>query len=104
MDARVTPEALLEIRDLKTHFRSDEGMVHAVDGVDLSIARGETLCVVGESGSGKTVTALSVLKLIPMPPGRIVGGQILWEGRDIVPLDADEMNLIRAKEIGIIFQ
>ena len=79
-------------------------MVHAVDGVDLAIDRGETVCVVGESGCGKTVTALSVLKLIAMPPGRIVGGQILWQGRDIVPLHPDEMNQIRAKEIGIIFQ
>jgi peptide/nickel transport system ATP-binding protein len=105
MDARVTPsEPLLEIRDLKTHFHSDEGMVHAVDGVDLSIARGETLCVVGESGSGKTVTALSVLKLIPMPPGRIVGGKILWQGKDLVPLDAAGMNRIRAKDIAIVFQ
>lgn len=96
--------SLLEIRGLRTHFASDEGMVHAVDGVDLAIDRGETVCVVGESGCGKTVTALSVLKLIAMPPGRIVGGQILWQGRDIVPLHADEMNQIRAKEIGIIFQ
>jgi peptide/nickel transport system ATP-binding protein len=96
--------SLLEIRGLRTHFASDEGMVHAVDGVDLAIQRGETVCVVGESGCGKTVTALSVLKLIAMPPGRIVGGQILWQGRDIVPLRADEMNQIRAKEIGIIFQ
>jgi len=105
MDARVMPgEPLLEIRDLKTHFHSDEGMVHAVDGVDLSIARGETLCVVGESGSGKTVTALSVLKLIAMPPGRIVGGQILWQGKDLVPLDAAGMNRVRAKEIAIVFQ
>ncbi len=96
--------SLLEIRGLRTHFASDEGMVHAVDGVDLAIGRGETVCVVGESGCGKTVTALSVLKLIAMPPGRIVGGQILWQGRDIVPLHADEMNRIRAKEIGIIFQ
>src|ERR1700758_1695713 len=104
MDARVTPEALLEIRDLKTHFRSDEGMVHAVDGVDLSIARGETLCVVGESGSGKTVTALSVLKLIPMPPGRIVGGEIIWQGKDLVALNAAEMNRVRAKDIAIVFQ
>jgi peptide/nickel transport system ATP-binding protein len=105
MDARVTAsEPLLEIKDLKTHFRSDEGMVHAVDGVDLTIARGETLCVVGESGSGKTVTALSVLKLIPMPPGRIVGGKILWEGKDLVPLDASGMNRVRAKEIAIVFQ
>jgi peptide/nickel transport system ATP-binding protein len=105
MDARVMPsEPLLEIRDLKTHFRSDEGMVHAVDGVDLSIARGETLCVVGESGSGKTVTALSVLKLIAMPPGRIVGGKILWQGKDLALLNAAEMNRVRAKEIAIVFQ
>jgi peptide/nickel transport system ATP-binding protein len=104
MDARVTPEALLEIRDLKTHFRSDEGMVHAVDGVDLTIGRGETLCVVGESGSGKTVTALSVLKLIPMPPGRIVSGEILWQGKDLVALSAAEMNRVRAKDIAIVFQ
>jgi peptide/nickel transport system ATP-binding protein len=96
--------SLLEIRGLRTHFATDEGMVHAVDGVDLAISRGETVCVVGESGCGKTVTALSVLKLIAMPPGRIVDGQILWQGRDIVPLHADEMNRIRAKEIGIIFQ
>ena len=100
----VAATSLLEIRGLRTHFASDEGMVHAVDGVDLAINRGETVCVVGESGCGKTVTALSVLKLIAMPPGRIVGGQILWQGRDIVPLHPDEMNQIRAKEIGIIFQ
>src|ERR1700704_5527558 len=96
--------ALLEIRGLKTHFASDEGTVHAVDGVDLAIERGETVCVVGESGCGKTVTALSVLKLIAMPPGRIVGGQIFWQGRDIVPLSTDEMNQIRAREIAIVFQ
>ena len=78
--------------------------MHAVDGVDLAIERGETVGVVGESGCGKTVTAMSVLKLIPMPPGRIVAGQILWQGRDLVPLDADEMRAIRAKEIAIIFQ
>jgi peptide/nickel transport system ATP-binding protein len=68
---------LLEVRGLKTYFATDDGMVHAVDGVDLIVARGETLGVVGESGCGKTVTALSVLKLIPMPPGRIVAGEIL---------------------------
>ena len=79
-------------------------MVHAVDGVDLAIDRGETLGVVGESGCGKTVTALSVLKLIAMPPGRIVAGQILWQGRDLVPLAADEMRQIRSKEIAIVFQ
>jgi peptide/nickel transport system ATP-binding protein len=95
---------LLDIRGLKTHFATDDGIVQAVDGVDISVGRGETVCVVGESGCGKTVTALSVLKLIAMPPGRIAGGQILWQGRDIVPLPAEEMNRIRAKEIAIVFQ
>jgi peptide/nickel transport system ATP-binding protein len=97
-------ERLLEIRGLKTYFATDDGMVHAVDGVDLTIDRGETLGVVGESGCGKTVTALSVLKLIAMPPGRIVGGQILWRGRDLVPLGAHDMRKIRSKEIAIVFQ
>jgi peptide/nickel transport system ATP-binding protein len=97
-------ERLLDIQGLKTHFRTDDGMVRAVDGVDLSIDRGETLGVVGESGCGKTVTAMTVLKLIQMPPGRIVAGRILWQGRDLVPLNADDMRQIRAKEIAIIFQ
>jgi peptide/nickel transport system ATP-binding protein len=97
-------EPLLEIRGLKTHFATEDGMVQAVDGVDLTIARGETLGVVGESGCGKTVTALTVLKLIAMPPGRIVAGQILWQGRDLVPLRQEDMNDIRSKEIAIIFQ
>ena len=95
---------LLEIHGLKTHFKTDEGWVHAVDGVDLHIDRGETVGVVGESGCGKTVTARSVLKLIDMPPGRFEAGQILWRGRDLIPLDQDEMNQIRAREIAIIFQ
>ncbi|WP_420564732.1 ABC transporter ATP-binding protein [Thalassobaculum sp.] len=97
-------ERLLDIRGLKTHFATDDGMVRAVDGVDVSIDRGETVGIVGESGCGKTVTAMTVLKLIAMPPGKIVEGEILWRGRDIVPLDADEMRKIRSKEIGIIFQ
>src|SRR5919109_1357928 len=97
-------EPLLEIRGLKTHFATDDGWVRAVDCVDLYVDRGETLGVVGESGCGKTVTALSVLKLIPMPPGRIVSGQILWRGRDLVPLPVEEMNRIRTKEIAIVFQ
>src|SRR5438552_4242335 len=95
---------LLEIRGLKTHFATDDGMVRAVDGVDLTVARGETLGVVGESGCGKTVTALSVLKLIAMPPGKIVAGQILYQGRDLVPLGTDEMDRIRAKDIAMVFQ
>ncbi len=97
-------ETLLEISGLKTWFRTDAGMVRAVDGVDLTIGRGETLGVVGESGSGKTVTARTVLKLIDMPPGKIVAGRILWQGRDLVPLRPDQFGPIRTKEIAIIFQ
>jgi peptide/nickel transport system ATP-binding protein len=97
-------EALLEIRGLKVHFKTDDGMVRAVDGVDLSVGRGETLGVVGESGCGKTVTAMTVLKLVAMPPGRIVAGQILWKGRDLVPLGLRDMRHIRSKEIAIVFQ
>jgi peptide/nickel transport system ATP-binding protein len=101
---RSSAEPLLDIRNLKTWFKTDDGMVQAVDGVDIAVNRGETVSVVGESGCGKTVTAMSVLKLIAMPPGKIVDGQILWQGRDIVPLGSDEMNKIRAKEIAIVFQ
>jgi len=97
-------EPLLEIRGLKTHFQTDDGIVQAVDGVDLTIAAGETLGVVGESGCGKTVTAMSVLKLLPMPPGMFAGGQILWRGRDLIPVPMTEMDRIRSKEIAIIFQ
>ncbi|MEA2929233.1 MAG: peptide/nickel transport system ATP-binding protein [Hyphomicrobiales bacterium] len=95
---------LLDIRGLKTHFATDDGMVRAVDGVDIAIDRGETVGVVGESGCGKTVTAMSVLKLIAMPPGKIVAGEILYQGRDLVPLGADEMDRIRAKDIAMVFQ
>ncbi|MCA1533340.1 ABC transporter ATP-binding protein [Bradyrhizobium sp. NBAIM03] len=95
---------LLEIKGLKTHFSTDDGILQAVDGVDISINRGETLCVVGESGCGKTVTAMSILKLIAMPPGRIAAGQIIFEGRDLVPLTSNQLDEIRAKEIGFIFQ
>ncbi|MES2783912.1 MAG: ABC transporter ATP-binding protein [Pseudomonadota bacterium] len=96
--------ALLEIKGLKTHFKTEDGWLHAVDGVDISVERGETVCVVGESGCGKTVTAMTVLKLIPMPPGKIVEGQVLWQGRDLVPLDSTAMRRVRAKEIAIVFQ
>ena len=96
--------ALLEIKDLKVHFKTDDGWLHAVDGVDISIDRGETVGVVGESGCGKTVTAMTVLKLVPMPPGRIAGGQVLWQGKDLVTASADEMRRVRAKEIAIVFQ
>jgi peptide/nickel transport system ATP-binding protein len=95
---------LLEIKGLKTHFSTDDGILQAVDGVDITINRGETLCVVGESGCGKTVTAMSILKLIAMPPGRIAAGEIIFEGRDLVPLTSNQLDEIRAKEIGFIFQ
>ena len=96
--------ALLEIKGLKTHFKTDDGWLHAVDGVDIDINAGETVCVVGESGCGKSVTAKTVLKLIDMPPGKIVAGQVLWQGRDLVPASNEQMRKIRAKEIAIIFQ
>ncbi|MDP3085574.1 MAG: ATP-binding cassette domain-containing protein, partial [Rubrivivax sp.] len=96
--------ALLEIQGLKTHFKTDDGWLHAVDGVDISIDAGETVGVVGESGCGKSVTAKTVLKLIDMPPGRIVAGRVLWQGRELVPASDEEMRKIRAKEIAIIFK
>jgi peptide/nickel transport system ATP-binding protein len=96
--------SLLSIEGLKVHFNTDDGWLHAVDGVDIAIDRGETVCVVGESGCGKSVTAMTVLKLLPMPPGRIVAGRVMWQGRDLVPLSNDEMRQIRAREIAIVFQ
>ena len=95
---------LLAIEGLKTWFRTDDGMVRAVDGVSLSIWPGETLAVVGESGCGKTVTARSVLKLIDMPPGRFEAGRIVWQGRDLLPLSSAAMDEVRAREIGMVFQ
>jgi peptide/nickel transport system ATP-binding protein len=97
-------ERLLDVRNLKTHFFTDEGVVRAVDGVDMYIDKGETLGVVGESGCGKSVTALSVMRLIPQPPGKIVDGQILYSGQDLVTLPANRMRKIRGKEISMIFQ
>ena len=95
---------LLEIDDLRVQFRTDDGWVRAVDGVSMGVDGGETLCVVGESGCGKTVTAMTILKLIAMPPGKIASGRIMWQGRDIVPLTPEQMRPIRSKEIGFIFQ
>ena len=97
-------ERLLELKGLKTYFYTDEGVVRAVDGVDLYIDKGETLGVVGESGCGKTVTALSIMRLIAIPPGRIVEGQILYQGRDLVTLPAAQMRKVRGKEISMVFQ
>jgi peptide/nickel transport system ATP-binding protein len=98
------PEPLLQIRDLRTWFATDDGMVRAVDGASFEVRRGETLAVVGESGCGKTVTARSILKLIDMPPGRFAGGEIIWRGRNLIPLSPAEMDKIRAREIAMVFQ
>src|SRR6202008_866747 len=97
-------QPLLDVKNLKTYFFTDEGVVRAVDGVDLYINQGETLGVVGESGCGKSVTALSIMKLIPQPPGRIVDGEIIYNGVNLVDMPANRMRKIRGKEISMIFQ
>ncbi len=95
---------LLEIEDLKTHFFTRDGVVRAVDGVSFSVHPGETLAVVGESGCGKSVTALSVLRLIASPPGKIVSGEIRLEGKNLLDLREAEMRDLRGNEISMIFQ
>src|SRR5438046_5825325 len=97
-------ERLLEVKGLKTYFFTDEGIVRAVHGIDLYINKGETLGVVGESGCGKSVTALSIMRLIPQPPGRIVQGQIMYNGKNLLELSPAQMRKIRGKEISMIFQ
>ena len=97
-------QPLLEIKDLRTYFETENGTVRAVDGVDLAVNEGDTLGIVGESGCGKTVLALSIMRLIPMPPGRIVSGSITIDGVDLVRLKEGEMRSIRGKDISMIFQ
>ena len=97
-------EALLEVDGLKTHFHTRDGVVRAVDGVSFAVYPGETLAIVGESGCGKSVTALSILRLIATPPGRIVGGRVLFEGRDLLGLTEKEMRRMRGNELSMIFQ
>jgi peptide/nickel transport system ATP-binding protein len=98
------PAKLLEIDGLRTWFFTTDGVTRAVDGVSLAVGAGETLAIVGESGCGKSVTALSVLRLVASPPGRVVGGAIRWEGRDLLALPMAEMRAIRGNEISMIFQ
>ena len=102
--ARTPGDVVLDIRGLATQFRSQDGIVRAVDGLSYSVRAGETLGVVGESGCGKSVTALSILRLIPNPPGEIVGGSIEFEGRNLLELSEREMESIRGNEISMIFQ
>jgi len=97
-------EKLLEVKDLEVSFSTYAGEVQAVRGVSFHQYRGETLALVGESGCGKTVTVHSIMKIIPMPPGRIKRGQILFDGRDLTALSKREMERVRGREIGIIFQ
>jgi oligopeptide/dipeptide ABC transporter ATP-binding protein len=95
---------LLEVRDLHTEFRTGAGVVPAVDGISYTVERGETVAIVGESGSGKTAGALSILRLIPDPPGRIIEGQIIFGGRDLLRLSEEEIREVRGRDIGMIFQ
>ncbi|HEX7173838.1 MAG TPA: ABC transporter ATP-binding protein [Pyrinomonadaceae bacterium] len=95
---------LLSVRDLRTYFDTEDGVVKAVDGITFDLERGETLGIVGESGSGKSVTNLSIIRLIPQPPGRIVSGEVIFHGQDILTLSTDEVRKIRGKRISMIFQ
>jgi oligopeptide transport system ATP-binding protein len=95
---------ILEVRDLRTYFGTEDGLVKAVDGIEFELKRGETLGIVGESGSGKSVTNLSIIRLIPDPPGKIVSGEIIFDGEDILSLPQEEVRRIRGKRIAMIFQ
>ena len=95
---------LIQVKELRTSFFTPEGEVKAVDGVSFEVGEGKTLGLVGESGCGKSVTALSIMRLVPSPPGRAVGGEILYRGRDLLKLDGESMRKIRGNEISMIFQ
>ena len=95
---------LLQIKDLRTSFFTDDGVVRAVDGVTYDVEAGETLGLVGESGCGKSVSALSILRLIPSPPGKIVGGEVIFEGEDLLKVDDNEIRHIRGNQIAMVFQ
>ena len=103
-DTRIDTEVVLSVEDLRTHFTTRWGTVKAVDGISFDLRRGETLGIVGESGCGKSVTMLSLMRLIPVPPGRIVTGKIVLDGEDIVPISEQEMAEIRGSKIALIIQ
>jgi oligopeptide transport system ATP-binding protein len=96
--------SILSVKDLKTYFQTEDGVVKAVDGISFDLKKGETLGIVGESGSGKSVTNLSVLRLIPTPPGKIVAGEVLFDGKDILRQTTEEVRKIRGRRIAMIFQ
>jgi oligopeptide transport system ATP-binding protein len=97
-------ETLLEVKDLRTYFHTDDGTLKAVDGISFAVKRGETLGIVGESGSGKSVTNLSIIRLVPSPPGELVSGEILFDGHDILALPEPAVRKIRGRRIAMIFQ
>jgi len=97
-------QALLDVRDLQTFFFTERGVARAVDRVSFRLSEGQVVGIVGESGCGKSITALSIMRLIPMPPGKILGGQIFFEGKDLLRLSEDEMQAIRGNHISMIFQ
>ncbi len=96
--------ALLQVKDLRTYFYTEEGVVKAVDGITYDVEEGETLALVGESGCGKSVSALALLRLIPIPPGRIVSGEVLFQGEDLLKLNEDEIRHVRGNRISMVFQ
>ena len=104
MNTKANDDVVLEVQDLRTYFQTRWGTVKAVDGVSFSIRAGETLGVVGESGSGKSVTMNSLMRLVPSPPGRIVGGKVILDGQDVLKLSEREMSRVRGSKIGIILQ
>lgn len=95
---------LMELRNLEIQYKTDRGVVRAVNGVDLQIRKGETVGLVGETGAGKTTTALGIMRLVPNPPGEIVGGEVLWKGKNLSKLSPKEMRKIRGSQISMIFQ
>ena len=99
-----TQDTVLQVTNLKTYFYTEEGLVPAVDGLDFTLKKGETLAIVGESGCGKSVTSLSILRIVPSPPGKIIDGQILYRGEDLLQKSEKEMRAIRGNEISMIFQ
>ena len=100
----MTEDIVLQVKNLQTYFYTEEGIVPAVDGLDFSLRQGETLAIVGESGCGKSVTSMSVLRLVPTPPGKILGGEILYKGEDLLKKSEKQMRSIRGNEISMIFQ
>ena len=100
----IAQDPVLEVRDLRTYFHTEEGVARAVDGVSFAVGRGQTLGLVGESGCGKSVSAFSIMRLVPDPPGRIEAGQILLKGRDLLALDEEQMRRVRGDDIAMIFQ